>query len=126
MQQTNFHLLGSAISTTQPCVHAHTAIMDDGSRLERRNLLATAIWDYKLDDSAEGKLSAYLRWLGREFYGSMHELVFFVDIIRSNMELERSTLSQAVRSLRAQVAGRARMMKSLPLTRDFITPRLRL
>lgn len=75
--------------------------MNDGPRLERRKLLATAIWDSNLDDSAEGKLSAYFRWLGREFHGSMHELVFFVDIIRSNMALQRSALSQAVRSLRA-------------------------
>lgn len=64
-----------------------------------------AIWDCELDDSTEGKLSAYFRWLGREFHGSLHELVFFVDIIRSNMELKRSALSQAVRSLRASWKG---------------------
>lgn len=86
-------------------MHAHTAMMNDDSRLERRKLLAKAIWDSNLDDSAEGKLSAYFRWLGREFHGSMHELVFFVDIIRSNMSLKRSALSQAVRSLRASWEG---------------------
>lgn len=80
-------------------------MMNDDSRLERRKLLAKAIWDSNLDDSAEGKLSAYFRWLGREFHGSMHELVFFVDIIRSNMSLKRSALSQAVRSLRASWEG---------------------
>lgn len=80
-------------------------MMNDSSKLERRNLLATAIWDSNLDASAEGKLSAYFRWLGREFHGSIHELVFFVDIVRSNMALKRSALSQAVENLRASWEG---------------------
>lgn len=80
-------------------------MMVDSSSLDGRNLLATAIWDSNLDDGAEGKLSAYFRWLGGEFHGSMQELVFFVDIIRSNMVLKRSALSQAVRSLRASWEG---------------------
>lgn len=80
-------------------------MMGDESRVERRNHLATAIWDSNLDDSAEGKLSAYFRWLGREFHGSLHELVFFVNIIRLNMALKRSALSHAVRSLRTGWEG---------------------
>lgn len=38
----------------------------------------------------------------------MHELVFFVNIIRSNMALKRSALLQAVRSLRANWEGENR------------------
>lgn len=106
MNEGFFFLQPPIITTTSyPGMSAHKAIVDDGSRLERRKLLATAIWDSNLDASAEGKLGAYFRWLGREFYGSIHELVFFVDIIRSNMALKRSALSQAVGNLRASWEG---------------------
>ncbi|KAJ4392267.1 hypothetical protein N0V93_005892 [Gnomoniopsis smithogilvyi] len=72
--------------------------MDDGSRRQGRNLLATAVWDSHVDDNADAKLSAYFTWIQREFYGiTTDELVFFVDIIRSNMTMKRSSLIQAVR-----------------------------
>lgn len=86
------------------CTHMTT--MNDETRRDSRNSLARSIWDFDLDDSTEQRLTAYFKWVGKEVHSDMHELIFFIDVIRSNTKMARKDLSQAVRNLRDSWQGK--------------------